>query len=281
MTSNLQNRGVFSSPGTFSSEHLPLYCELAGIIESNPRFLIDRVYYPGYVVMFVAEGKFFAEQFDILHRMQAGDVMLMDLHEKHRYGSDPDDPCRLLWFHFTGRTAREIFSLVHDAAGPLLHVEDHWLPDRLEEIVTTYREGGTSRFYTTSILAYEVLIRMIQISDTGDRTLSDPRAEELVKTVTRYIETHMDSAIALKELAGAVNLSIYHFSRYFKACTGTSPMAYVLLKKIEKARYELLYSSKSIGQIAASLGFSDQSHLWRTFRQITGMSPGMLRKRST
>ncbi|EMF0190526.1 helix-turn-helix transcriptional regulator [Enterococcus hirae] len=45
------------------------------------------------------------------------------------------------------------------------------------------------------------------------------------------------------------------------------------LKKIEKAKYFLLFSNKSINQIAEELSFSTQSHFSTVFKKIVGITP--------
>ena len=50
-------------------------------------------------------------------------------------------------------------------------------------------------------------------------------------------------------------------------------MAYLLRKRIERAKTLLSQGELAICEIAAMLGFSDQSHFSRTFRKIEGMTP--------
>jgi len=50
-------------------------------------------------------------------------------------------------------------------------------------------------------------------------------------------------------------------------------------EKIALAKNLLIYSPSSYGEIAATLGFSSQSHMGKHFKEITGMTPIQFRKR--
>jgi AraC family transcriptional regulator len=88
-----------------------------------------------------------------------------------------------------------------------------------------------------------------------------------------YIEAHLGEEISLGDLAGAAAISRFHFARLFRASTGHSPMAFLLRLRIARAQDMLHAGNRRIAEIAAALGFFDQSHFARTFRRLTGQSP--------
>ena len=89
-----------------------------------------------------------------------------------------------------------------------------------------------------------------------------------------YMEDNLGKNFTLDELARAVGISRFHFSRLFRESTGKSPMGYSLRLRIERAKEMLLESDRRMSEIAVTLGFFDQSHFSRTFRRMTGISPG-------
>ena len=50
-------------------------------------------------------------------------------------------------------------------------------------------------------------------------------------------------------------------------------------RKLQAAKSDLLYSRLEIKEIAAKYGFADVPHFTRRFRQITGTTPGQIRKK--
>lgn len=88
-----------------------------------------------------------------------------------------------------------------------------------------------------------------------------------------YIEENLGENFTLDDLAGAVGVSRFHFSRQFRVSTGQSPMRYSLRLRIERAKEMLLQRGRKHCDVAMALGFFDESHFSRTFRRITGVAP--------
>ena len=103
------------------------------------------------------------------------------------------------------------------------------------------------------------------------------RAWQAQRTVV-YIEANLGSKLAIREMAGRVALSKGQFSRAFKQSLGSSPMAYVVSRRVERAKLMMTSSSGRLTDIALACGFADQSHLSRCFRRVVGMSPGLWRR---
>lgn len=85
-------------------------------------------------------------------------------------------------------------------------------------------------------------------------------------------------ALTVASLAGAVNLSPYHFSRAFRVTFGVPPREWLLRQRLERAKARLLESSETVEQIAVSLGYRSGSELSRVFRARVGVSPQAYRR---
>ena len=83
----------------------------------------------------------------------------------------------------------------------------------------------------------------------------------------------LGEAVRLHELAAAVGLSPCYFLRIFRHATGMPPHAYLNQMRLERARI-LLRAGEPAAQVAAALGFADQSHLIRRFKSTFGVTPG-------
>ena len=99
------------------------------------------------------------------------------------------------------------------------------------------------------------------------------------KRALDYIEVHLGSKIEIDEMADCVALSKSHFSRAFKQSLGSSPMAYVSTRRVERAKLMMSSTRERLSDIALACGFADQSHLNLCFRRIVGISPGVWRHR--
>lgn len=97
------------------------------------------------------------------------------------------------------------------------------------------------------------------------------------RRITDYIESHLEAPITLHDIADIAGLSEFHLQRMFLATCGVSPHAWVLHRRITRAR-SLLGGRDPIAQIASACGFSSQSHMTRVFKAMTGMTPSAYRK---
>lgn len=86
-----------------------------------------------------------------------------------------------------------------------------------------------------------------------------------------------EELLSLQDLSEQSGLSRYAIIRLFKSNLGLTPHAYQLNLKINQAR-TLLRQGKDIIELSYQLGFSDQSHFQRVFKQLTGTTPKFYQK---
>ena len=99
-----------------------------------------------------------------------------------------------------------------------------------------------------------------------------------VARVRTFIDKNLHRTIHTQDLSAIARRTPAHFSRSFKLTFGEPPHAYVVKRRLEKACHLMLTSSASLSEIALSVGFSDQAHLCRLFRQAFGHSPASWRR---
>jgi AraC family transcriptional regulator len=143
-----------------------------------------------------------------------------------------------------------------------------------------YREvsldGLADRLYIESLviqLAMSVLRRHSRGSGTTTILPSTGLTRSQARRVLEYIETNLSREVTLREMAGIVDLSPYHFARMFKRTMSTAPHRYVLERRVERAKAMLRTTSASLIEISLSTGFCDQSHFTSSFRRIVGATP--------
>lgn len=102
----------------------------------------------------------------------------------------------------------------------------------------------------------------------------EPRAVALAKEL---LGSRIAEPPSLEQLAAAVNLSPFHFARVFRHATGLPPHAWLKQRRLEQARVLLKEGCAPLG-VALQLGFADQSHLTRQFKQAYGVGPGEYRR---
>ncbi len=88
-----------------------------------------------------------------------------------------------------------------------------------------------------------------------------------------FLEANLDRTVASAELEAASGLSRFALARHFRACFGTSPYRYLVLRRLDRAR-GLIRTGTPLAEAALASGFADQSHFTRQFKKAYGLSPG-------
>jgi len=87
------------------------------------------------------------------------------------------------------------------------------------------------------------------------------------------IERHLDTPLAVNEIAAVVHLSAFHFARMFRRSMACSPHEYITRRRLEKAKQLLAGSDLSMRAIAHTVGYRTQAHFTRVFHEGTGTTP--------
>jgi AraC-like DNA-binding protein len=101
-----------------------------------------------------------------------------------------------------------------------------------------------------------------------NNTLIDDRIMKSFDLITQSD----NEKIPVSTVAREVSLSVSHFNRLFKKETGLTFRKFVLHSKLIKSIYAM-YRQNNLTQASFIGGFSDQSHLSRTFKNNFGIKP--------
>jgi len=110
----------------------------------------------------------------------------------------------------------------------------------------------------------------------ADHGFTPPRATNASAAVIKamaYLREHYQESVGLDELAGLTGMSGFYLAHAFREYTGLPPHAFLTRVRIERAR-SLLICGMPPGMVATEVGFFDQSHLHRHFKQIWHLTPG-------
>jgi AraC family transcriptional regulator len=126
----------------------------------------------------------------------------------------------------------------------------------------------------TSLAVEALLLEMAVLKERGEKTLR-PR---WLSRATYIMHESFTCPLRMRQLAKEMGVHPAHFSRAFRRYFGCSPVEYLRRLRVEEARRLLLTTSKPGATIAIQCGFSDQSHLNRSFLRQLGVTPGVYRR---
>jgi len=115
-------------------------------------------------------------------------------------------------------------------------------------------------------------------SERGD-TSQDPALLRRLLRAKDRMDTASHEEWPVHRLARVSRVSEAHFARSFKDAFGVPPHRYLLTRRIERAKTLLRDTELAITDIAFQTGWQSLGTFGRTFRDITGESPGELRAR--
>ena len=125
----------------------------------------------------------------------------------------------------------------------------------------------------------EVFLRqLVRHKDLSLQPSASSKANRECELVRRYIDNHFKENLRLDDLAALAHINKYYLSHTFQKEFGTSPISYLISRRIQESRYLLSDTDHTLSQIAHILGFSSLSYFSQSFRRLEGMSPLEYRK---
>jgi AraC family transcriptional regulator len=115
-----------------------------------------------------------------------------------------------------------------------------------------------------------------------ERTTRPTDAETIPAPVARVrelIELHLAEPLYVTELARRVGVSQNHLTRLFRAALGTTVVAYVRQRRVQRARHLLVNTTLPVKVIATEVGLPDLHLFNKTIRRVLGAAPRELRRR--
>lgn len=101
--------------------------------------------------------------------------------------------------------------------------------------------------------------------------------EELRRALD-YAEANLGGGLRLEGWAAELGLSTAAFARRFRVATGRTPYAWVLDRRIAKAKELLREADVPLADVALRIGYCSQSHFTEAFRRREGSTPATWRR---
>ncbi len=102
----------------------------------------------------------------------------------------------------------------------------------------------------------------------------------MVDHALAWMREHCAEHISLEDAANQVFVSQWHLSKLINRETGMGFLDLLSRMRVEQAKKLLADPARRIGDVAFETGFSDVAHFSKTFKKITGQTPGEYRNRS-
>ena len=202
--------------------------------------------------------------------VEAGQAVVLPPGHPHSYGSDPDDPWTLWWFHAAGPDVADFLAATGMAGGSPVRTPSnlYTIVALMTEVVQWMERDSTNLSLVGAAGAANHALTLL----AADRTTHDGTSE-VIDHAAAYLRSHIEEHISVADLAAMGKLSASHFSALFKQHFGYPVLQYQTQLRMARAREMLDLTREPIGSIAASVGYLDAFYFARQFKQIHGVSP--------
>jgi len=124
---------------------------------------------------------------------------------------------------------------------------------------------------TALVAAFAMLLKRYAV--TPPSALTVHAETQRMQLLQAKLAEELTEPISLSELAAVVGLSPFHVARLFSRHVGMPPHAWRNQLRLNRAK-SLLRHGMSATEVAATVGFTDQSHFSRHFKRAFGAAPG-------
>ncbi|OZG64067.1 helix-turn-helix domain-containing protein [Bifidobacterium eulemuris] len=268
-----------------SAQQVLIYPSLVGRFEYETGQVTERTTFDSLLVMLVESGSMEIDVPGCVGVAHAGDVVLIDCYQHHRYVAL--EPTRALWAHFEGAGARLYYDEVCATMRNIIT-----LPDEVREAVAAnlrnlldavsgerYDELVADRLLTDVLgdLLLEAKRRQSEAEGGGD--VGERSRPQGVRDAMTHIMSHINEPLSVSELAAVAGMGERSFMRAFKKETGYTPHAYIIEIRMSNAKSMLVNMTASLQEICDAVGFSSTNAFCMAFKNKTGMSPMEYRRR--
>jgi AraC-like DNA-binding protein len=152
-------------------------------------------------------------------------------------------------------------------------LRDPALHERLDTLHARL-EAPDDRLETETRLAFVLERLRIALGGRPDQRAPDHHtAADDAERLRAWLDARLFEPVTMADAATALDATPTRLARAFSDTLGIAPHRYVLGRRLDAARGRLL-DGQPIADVAAEVGFVDQAHLTRRFRDFVGTTPG-------
>lgn len=260
------------TPSTLAKK-LFFYPVCTGFFHYESGYRLSRDSYDSFLLMYVLKGNCFITTQGTTLQASADQIVFLDCYAPHTYGTDSG--FKALWLHFDGSMARAFYETTISGKNIVLYPSDpELIRKNLYTIYEIFRSRQTIAEEQLSGAITEILTALLSADTTPQVT---KKSQNGIADAITHINKYFYKSISLQELADIAALSPYYFSRVFSKETGMTPHKYLIMTRINNAKFLLKTSQMSIKEIAFRSGFTDESAFCTAFKKEEGVTPNTYR----
>ena len=185
------------------------------------------------------------------------------------------------WIHFIPESVYFNHLLKFSSCVDMLNISEFasfiGIFEYLQSFFNNTLQGSVHRILQLEIQSFIQLV-LAKVFNSLDPRIFD-RDETFIRLLPtlEFITENYRKSINLEEIAARAHLSPNYFHRLFTKTFHVSPFSYIRKMRMEEAVRQLIYTNKTVKEIAYDTGYEDESYFSRTFTKLNQISPGKYR----
>ena len=209
------------------------------------------------------------------NKLGAGDAFIVYKGDECTYRPEPHDPWRYVWIRLHGEDSEKLIKRcgLPMESGVFKFSYSEQLTTIISALVPSYDMPTENKPYAEA--AAKALLSLHYSSDVEEHASV---RERYVEQAAEYINANYHKPIRVEAIADMLHIDRKYLRNLFVEYKGMSTRDYMLNIRFQRAKELLASTNKSIGIIAASVGYEDILAFSKLFKKHTGMSPKEYRK---
>ena len=190
------------------------------------------------------------------------------------YVADKQLPWEYVWLEFDGLRVKSLLDTIGLSLDkPVYHARNKSLrEDMANEMLYISRHKDESPFHLIGHL-YLFLDYLLRSAADEQLEHGSKLREFYIHEALTYIEHNFQNEITIEDIAGVCGLNRTYFGKIFKEALGKTPQEFLLNYRMLKAAELLKLTSLSLGDVGLAVGYANQMHFSRAFKNNYGISP--------
>jgi YesN/AraC family two-component response regulator len=268
-----------------------------------------------YEFMFIYQGEAILSVDGVTRSLFPGDVILLMPNQVFSSRTHPDNPCRYYIVHFKVDNPVEIlseelasaqisqaiqsmdYSKINDAFEmPQINFKRIYLSvclslgasrvkifNLLEKAIVERNQLNLSSEIMMSCCLSEIMIQLSRLTIENLKIdIIFNHANEMPRTIQEavyFIHDNFSRQISLRDICKYMEVSPQYLIRIFNKKLNRSPLQYLNMFRVSRAKDMLKYTPLSIKEISYEIGIQNPFYFCRLFKKIEGMTPSEFRKK--
>ena len=210
----------------------------------------------------------------ITYKIKSGQGFMIFPHQICTYIADHDIPWEYVWIEFDGLRAKETIELAGLSIDqPVYRAIYKDIAETMKNemlYIVNHKEESPFHLIGHLYLFIDSFVR----SSTSTKTTGGTRLRDFyIKEAITYIEQNFQNDISIEDIAVSCGLNRSYFGKIFREEMGKSPQEFLISYRMTKATELLKITRLSIADIGNGVGYPNQLHFSRAFKNVYGISP--------